>query len=120
MRRCSINHHEVVLDKRHIHRLRRSTSNDQILLDCKALLYCFGLVSTADSILIWDEDLAILEVVPAKELFGPELEAVEQMKVGSVGQRELVLAVSDKALYSLVIVVVFRVCDEGIDAIHLT
>ena len=41
------------------------------------------------------------------------------MEVGSIGQRELVLAVSDKALYSLVIVVVFRIGDQSIDAIHL-
>ena len=76
MCRGSVNYQEVVLDERHIHRLRRSTSNDQILLDCKALLYGFGLIATADSVLVWDEDLAILEVVPSKELFGPELEAV--------------------------------------------
>lgn len=64
-------------------------------------------------------DAAINILVPAKELFAPELERVQHVDGGTVGQGQLVLTEPDPALDGLVVVVVVWVPDEFIDPVHL-
>ena len=61
----------------------------------------------------------LYEVIPAKHLLSPQLEGIEEVEIGTVGQSHFGLTVFDPPLNCLVVIVNSRVGDEIVDSIHL-
>lgn len=93
MRRRGVDIEEVALKARLVEGLGRTTSNDEVLLVGQPLLDRLGDVATAVVVGTRLVDLTFDEVVPAEDLLSPEFEAGEQVKVATVGQSQLVLAI---------------------------
>ena len=117
--RGGVRRQEVGLQKLQIHGLRGRSGNNEVLLCHQPLFQPPGLVVSAASALVRHKDASFYKVVPPKDLFGPELETVQQLHVGAVGQGQLILAKGDKAVHCLVVIVDARVGDQVVDPLHL-
>jgi hypothetical protein len=119
MRGGCIDDQKEALEEIGVHGLRRTSSHDQVLLLGKAHLNRLSDVSTASIAFGRLVDLSLDEVVPTEDLFSPNLEDGQHLQVGSIGQSELILAVTDEPFDRLIVVPDVWVGNQRIDAIHL-
>ena len=96
MRRRRVDVQEVVLKYRRIHRLSCASRNDQELLLREAQLNPLSDVPPPVVIGGGYVNASAFEVIPTEHLFRPDLEAVQEVKVASVGKCEFVLTIKDE------------------------
>ena len=114
-----IHRQEVTLDECVVHGLGCTARNNKILLRDKPFLDSLSLVVTAMSSGVRHIDAAVHKVVPAKYLFCPKLEGIQQFQVATIGKGQLVLAELYKTLDRLIVIVDAWVCNQVVDPIHL-
>ena len=95
------------------------SGDDEKLLVGETLLDLFADVGSARAIGVGNVDIALDEIPPPIDLFGPQFEGVEQVEFGSIGQSEFVLAEFHITVDGVIVVVDVRIRDEPIDAVHL-
>jgi hypothetical protein len=116
---CRVAVQEEALKTGTIHRFSGASGNNEILLIDETLLDSFPYISPAVTVFVRLVHLSFDKVAPAKDLFGPKFERVEEMQVASVCKSELILAILDEAFYSFVVIVESGVFDEIVDTVHL-
>ena len=67
----------------------------------------------------WHKYTSLNKVIPSEDLLGPQLECIQEFKVGAISKRQLLLTKRNEAVYGFVIVVNTGVCDKRINSIHL-
>jgi hypothetical protein len=67
----------------------------------------------------WDKDLLLNIVVPAKDLFRPEFECIEQREVCPIGKGEFFFTEIDETVHGVLVVPNTRIGYESIDSVHL-
>ena len=84
MSRRAVHHTEISLDAGVVEGLGRASSHNEVLLLGQPLLDPLRHIPAAPSIRVRHIDRAVVEIVPSKHLFAPELEGIQKMQVGAI------------------------------------
>ena len=114
-----VDRQEIGLKECLIQRLRPASGDDDVLLVDEALFHPALLEMAAGVRLVGDVDRSLGEEPPAEDLLGPEFEAREQAKIGSVGESHLRFREADESLHSVAIVIKTGIANPIIDPVHL-
>ena len=119
MSRSPVNIEEVRLYTRGIHRFSSTSGYNEVLLINQALFNSLIDVSAAMVIRIRLIDRTCNKVIPAENLFCPNLERIKKQKVRSICQGQFVLTISNEPLDRILVVIHAGVCNQVINTVHL-